>query len=110
MPFPNSPNIILKLLKVTKEREKYIIKKSKEVVGILRSLTRDEWKAAVETKINIDYKVSINAFLYNDEKFVKVNQTYYKVERTFVGGQFVELYLNATRLTNDDFYEEPQDE
>lgn len=103
MPFPNSPNIVLKLLKVTKYSEKYLVTNTKEVVGIARSLNRDEWKAAVETKININYKVSINAFLYDNEKFVKVDQSYYKVERTYVGGQFVELYLNETRLTQDDF-------
>ena len=110
MPFPNSPNIILTLLKVTKYQERYEITNSKQVVGIVRSLTRDEWKASVETKINIDYKVSINAFLYDNEKFVKVNQSYYKVERTFVGGQFVELYLNETRLTQDDFIGESLNE
>jgi len=106
MPFPNSPNIILTLLKVKKYHEKYEVTNSKQVVGIVRSLTRDEWKASVETKINIDYKVSLNAFLYDNEKFVKVDKTFYKVERTYVGGQFVELYLNETRLAQDDFFGE----
>ena len=110
MPFPNSPNIILTLLKVTKYQERYEITNSKQVVGIVRSLTRDEWQASVETKINIDYKVSINAFLYDGEKFVKVDNSYYKVERTYVGGQFVELYLNETRLTQDDFFGELKNE
>jgi len=104
MPFPNSPNIILTLLKVTKAQEKYQIDELKDVIGIAKSLTREEWKASVETKINIDYKVSINAFLYQNEKFVMINERFYKVERTYVGGQFVELYLSETRLAKEDFH------
>jgi len=104
MPFPNSPNIILSLLKVTKDQEKYQIINKRDAIGIARSLTREEWKASVETKVNIDYKVSINAFLYQNEKFVMIGEHFYKIERTYVGGQFVELYLNETRLTKDDFY------
>jgi len=104
MPFPNSPNIVISLLKVTKEREKYQITNLRKMIGIARSLTREEWKASVETKVNIDYKVSINAFLYQNEKFVMIDEHFYKIERTFVGGQFVELYLNETRLSKEDFY------
>ena len=104
MPFPNSPNIVISLLKVTKEREKYQITNLRKTIGIARSLTREEWKASVETKVNIDYKVSINAFLYQNEKFVMIDEHFYKIERTFVGGQFVELYLNETRLSKEDFY------
>ena len=104
MPFPNSPNIVISLLKVTKEREKYQIANRRKAIGIARSLTREEWKASVETKVNIDYKVSINAFLYQNEKFVMIDEHFYKIERTFVGGQFVELYLSKTRLSKEDFY------
>lgn len=104
MPFPNSPNIILSLLKVTKDQEKYQIINKRDAIGIARSLTREEWKASVETKVNIDYKVSINAFLYQNEKFVMIGEHFYKIERTYVGGQFVELYLHETRLIKDDFY------
>ena len=104
MPFPNSPNIVISLLKATKEREKYQITNLRKTIGIARSLTREEWKASVETKVNIDYKVSINAFLYQNEKFVMIGEHFYKIERTFVGGQFVELYLSDTRLTKEDFY------
>ena len=104
MPFPNSPNIAISLLKVTKEREKYRITNLRKTLGIARSLTREEWKASVETKVNIDYKVSTNAFLYQNEKFVMIDEHFYKIERTFVGGQFVELYLNETRLSKEDFY------
>ena len=104
MPFPNGPNIVISLLKVTKEREKYQITNLRKMIGIARSLTREEWKASVETKVNIDYKVSINAFLYQNEKFVMIDEHFYKIERTFVGGQFVELYLNETRLSKEDFY------
>lgn len=103
MPFPNSPNTRLTLLKVEKFREKFKVLAAKDAIGIVRSLTRDEWKSAVETKINISIKVSINAFVYQNEKFVKIDGRYYKVERTFVGGQYIELYLGEASLQEGDF-------
>lgn len=103
MPFPNSPNARLELLKVEKDREWFKVLSRREVIGIVRSLTRDEWKTAIETKVNISIKVSVNAFVYKDEKFVKIENKYYKIERTFVGGQYIELYLGETSLQESDF-------
>ena len=103
MPFPNSPNQKLKLIKVEKDQDKFRVTGSKDVIGIVRSLTREEWKISVETKIQINIKVQINAFLYQNEKFAKLDNTFYKIERTFLGGQYIELYLGETRLKEEDF-------
>jgi hypothetical protein len=103
MPFPNSPNMRFTLLKVEKEREKFRVTSHREVIGITRSLTREEWKSSIETKIQIDLKVSLNAFIYQEEKFVKLDSSFYKVERTFISGQSIELYLGLTSLKEGDF-------
>lgn len=103
MSFPNSPNTRLNLISVQQVREKYKVLASREVIGIIRSLTREEWKVSVETKIKIEIKVQLNTFSYQEEKLVKMNDSYYRVERTFFGGQYVELYLSKTGLSDGDF-------
>ena len=103
MPFPNSPNVRLILIAVSQNKDKYNVLSSKDVIGIMRSLTREEWKVSIETKIKIEIKVQVNAFSYQNEKFVQIENIYYRVERTFVGGQFIELYLSKTSLFEDDF-------
>jgi len=103
MPFPNSPNVRLKLITVSQNKDKYDVLSSKDVIGIMRSLTREEWKVSIETKIKIEIKVQVNAFSYQNEKFVQIENSYYRVERTFFGGQFIELYLSKTSLLEDDF-------
>ncbi len=103
MPFPNSPNQRLRLMKVEKDQDKFLVVSHKDVIGIVRSLTREEWKISIETKIQINIKVQINAFLYQGEKFAKLDNAFYKIERTFLGGQYIELYLGETRLKDEDF-------
>ncbi|MDY0210612.1 MAG: hypothetical protein RBQ91_04305 [Acholeplasma sp.] len=103
MPFPNSPNVRLKFIAVSQNKDKYDVLSSKDVIGIMRSLTREEWKVSIETKIKIEIKVQVNAFSYQNEKFVQIENIYYRVERTFIGGQFIELYLSKTSLIEDDF-------
>lgn len=103
MPFPNSANTRLNLISVEQLREKYKVLSKREVIGITRSLTREEWKVSVETKIKIEIKVQLNVFSYQEEKFAEIRGDYYRVERTFVGGQYIELYLSKTGLSEDDF-------
>jgi hypothetical protein len=43
------------------------------------------------------------SFLYGGEKFVRINGSYYRVERTYDLGQYVELYLAITPLEEEDF-------
>jgi hypothetical protein len=103
MSFPNSPNIRLKLIKARKCQNKYKIESIKEITGIERSLTTNEFSSNAQTKLNITRKILIISFLYNLEKFVEINGEYYKVERTYDSGQYVEIYLSITPLTKDDF-------
>ncbi|MCL2521258.1 MAG: hypothetical protein FWE36_00185 [Erysipelotrichales bacterium] len=95
--------IKIKLLKVERKGTKYIIKESRDLVVIGRSLTSNESALAVQTKLNITRKVLVVSFLYNDEKFVQIKAEYFKVERTYHLGQFIELYLSKAALALEDF-------
>lgn len=97
------PNVRVKLIKVEKRREKYFVLNEKEVIGIERSLTTKEFETNIQTKLNIERKILIVRFLYSGEKFVKVGDKYYKVERTYDLGQYIEIYLSSTPLSNEDF-------
>lgn len=104
MPFSNSPNIQFELLEVSKLRENFIVASRKIVVGMTRSLTREEWKSSLETKVKIDFKIQIDVRQFADQKFAKIGDIYYKIERTFVSGQHIELYLGSTHLLEREFY------
>lgn len=81
----------------------YLVLNVKEVIGIERSLTTTEFETSIQTKLNIVRKVLVVSFLYGGEKFVKVSNNYYKVERTYDLGQYIELYLASTPLLDEDF-------
>lgn len=76
---------------------------SKEVIGIERSLTTNEFESNIQTKLNIQRKVLVISFIYGKEKFVRIGGKYYKVERTYDLGQYIEIYLADTPLTDEDF-------
>lgn len=96
-------NIRITLLKVEKVRELYVVRNKKEVIGIERSLTTKEFESNIQTKLNIERKILVVSFIYSGEKMVKIGERYYKVERTYDLGQYVEIYLSATPLREDKF-------
>ena len=96
-------NIRIALLRVEKRKEHYFVLNVKDVIGIERSLTTNEFETSIQTKIKIERKVLVVSFLYSGEKFVKIGETYYKVERTYDHGQYIELYLANTSLTEAEF-------
>ena len=96
-------NIRITLIKVEKKKEKYVVLSSKDVIGIERSLTTNEFESNIQTKLNIQRKVLVISFIYGKEKFVRIDGKYYKVERTYDLGQYIEIYLADTPLTDEDF-------
>lgn len=96
-------NIRISLIKVDRIKEKYHVLSDKEVIGIERSLTTQEFETSIQTKFKIERKVMVVSFLYGGEKFVRINGSYYRVERTYDLGQYVELYLAITPLEEEDF-------
>ncbi len=99
--FPNSPNALITLIKITSNKNSIgvksnVISSSHDVIANLKSITSLEHQTSVETKKNYSIKASIQSFLYDDEKFCKVNNKLYKIERTYENGCFMELYLADT--------------
>ena len=105
--FPNAPNALIHLLTVTSILDSlgvksYKVTESKEVVGIVKSITSLESKESASINKTYDIKVSIVSFLYSEEKFVLYKDEIYKVERSFYNGEFVELYLSKSELKVED--------
>ncbi len=108
--FPNAVNTSLSLLNVVSKlddlgNKSLVIKSSKEVYGITKSITSSEFQTSVMLNITYDFKVVIQAPLYDGSKYALIRGKYYKIQRTYINGQFIELYLVATDLKEDDFYE-----
>ena len=108
--FPNACNISLHLLSVVSKpdrlgNKRLVINKIKEVVGIAKSITSKEYQTSVMINKNFELKVSIISFLYDGSKYAKIKNSIYKIERTYLNGQFIELYLTLSDLKESDFDE-----
>ncbi len=106
--FPSSPNIKLILIKVIEQTDLignnyYQIISKKEVIGINKSISSKEYYESKRENYKMDMAVKINAFLYDGSKYVFVNHKIYQVERTYLNGQFIELYLMETYMKLGDF-------
>lgn len=109
--YPNAANTTLSLLNVVSKldslgNKRLAIKSSKEVVGIAKSITSSEFQTSTLLQVNYDFKVAIQTPLYNGSKYALIHENYYKIQRTFVNGQFIELYMVLTELKKEDFYED----
>ena len=107
---PNACNTSLRLLNIVGSTDslgnkELVIKSSKEVVGITKSITSSEFQTAVMMNIKYELKISIVSFLYDGSKYAKIKNSIYKIERTYLNGQFIELYLTLSDLKESDFDE-----
>jgi len=107
--YPNSGNISLFLLRVKTAadalgNQSMRLVGSKEVVGMTSSITSKEFYNSKQTKIQVDFKVQIQAFLYDKSKYIYVplEDVIYKVERTYQNGQWMELYVSETSIKKED--------
>ena len=110
--YPNSANISLFLLRVKTTaddvgNQSLRLVGSKEVVGVTSSITSKEFYSSKESKVLLDFKVSIQAFLYDKSKYiyVKNGDTIYKVERTYQNGMWMELYCSETQINKEEIQE-----
>ena len=105
--FPSSPNVRVTLLKldgvqdVIGNRQLTLIS-SKEVIGINLSITSTEYYESKKSDIRIDVALKIQSFLYDGSRHAMIDSTIYKIERTYVSGQFIELYLVETKIKRGD--------
>ena len=107
--YPNSGNISLFLLRVKTDADdlgNQVLRLvgSKEVVGVTSSITSKEYYQSKESKVQLDFKVSIQAFLYDRSKFIYIpkEDTIYKVERTYQNGIWLELSVSETNLKKEE--------
>ena len=105
--FPNSANTRLTLLSTTSSIDSLgnkinIIKSSKKITGSKRSVTQSEYQTSIQMNVKYELKVVIQSFLYDNSKFVRINNDIYKIERTYLNGQFLELYLTSTDIEVED--------
>jgi hypothetical protein len=73
---------------------------SKEVGGVISSISSKEYYSSVQSKVLFDFKVQLQAFVYDGSKyayFARYNKIY-EVKRTYLNGQYIELYLSETTL------------
>ena len=107
--YPNSGNISLFLLRVKTDADdlgNQVLRLvgSKEVVGMTSSITSKEFYNSKQTQLKLDFKVSIQCFLYDKSKFIYVpnEDTVYEVERTYQNGMMMELYCSETDIKKED--------
>ena len=111
--FPNSPNISIALLTIINAQDslgnrRLVLQGSKEVVGVLKSITSQEYQTAVLIQKHFDCKVVLQAFIYGGQKYALVKGKIFKIERTYVNGQFIELYLTETEIKAEELKSEDE--
>lgn len=107
--YPNSGNISLFLLRVKADADdlgNQVLRLvgSKEVVGMTSSITSKEFYNSKQTQLKLDFKASIQCFLYDKSKYIYVpnEDVIYLVERTYQNGMMMELYCSETDIKKED--------
>ena len=77
------------------------------MVWITSSIIYKEFFIAKESKVQLDFKVSVQAFLYDGSKYIYVpnEDTIYKVERSYQNGMWMELSVSQTNIKKEDIEE-----
>ena len=105
--FPSSPNIKLKLLKLDNVRDnlgnnRLKLISSRNLIGINKSVTSKEYYESKKYEYKVDLSIKVQSFLYDGSKYALVNDIIYSIERTYLAGQFIELYLVETKIKVSD--------
>lgn len=96
--FPNSANTRIALLSISSVPDeigtkRLMVTSKRETMAITQSITASEYQTSVSINRKMDLKAVIQSFVYHGEKYALVHNTVYKIERTYVNGMFIELYL-----------------
>ena len=105
--FPNSPNIRIRLLQTNYVsdvigQKKLVVTNSKEVIGINFSVTSKEFYESKSLNTKVDLALKVQSILYDGSKHALVGYVIYRIERTYLKGQFIELYLVETKIKEGD--------
>lgn len=109
--FPFSSSVSFSLISIVSVLDgigskRLVISSSKEVVGMVGSITSKEYQTSVAINKTFDYKVSIQSFLYDDSKYAIIKGKIYKIERTYISGMFIELYMSLSDITLEELSNE----
>jgi hypothetical protein len=103
--YPNSYNISFLLFRVKTSvdalgNKAWRLVESKEVGGVISSISSKEYYSSLQSKVLFDFKISIQCFLYDGSKYVYIERDgkVYEIKRTYLNGQFIELYLSETPI------------
>ena len=101
--FPNSANVSIRLLRTNHVsdsigQKKLTVTHSKEVIGIMFSVTSKEFYESKSLNSKIDLALKIQSILFDGSKYALIRGVIYRIERTYLKGQFVELYLVETNI------------
>lgn len=103
--YPNSYNIsfILFRVKTTTDslgNQVWKLVGSKEVGGIISSISSKEYYSSLQSNVKFEFKISIQCFLYDQSKYVYLEKEnkIYEIKRTYLNGMLLELYLEETSL------------
>lgn len=107
--YPNSYNISFILFRVKTAADglgnkSWRLVGSKEVGGIISSISSKEYYSSLQSNVKFDFKISIQCFLYDESKYAYIprENKIYEIKRTYVNGQMIELYLEETDLKWED--------
>jgi len=105
--FPNSPNTRLRLLQTNYVsdgigQKQLVITNSKEVIGINFSVTSKEFYESKSLNTKVDLALKVQSILYDGSKHAMIGDVVYKIERKYLKGQFIELYLVETKIKEGD--------
>lgn len=109
--FPFSSSVSFSLISIVSVLDgigskRLVISSRKEVVGMVGSITSKEYQTSVTINKTFDYKVSIQSFLYDDSKYAIIKGKVYKIERTYISGMFIELYMSLSDIALEELSNE----
>lgn len=105
--YPNTPNIELELLTIDLiindiGTSSYKLRNFKKVIGISFSISARQYYDSHRADIKIDLAVKILSFIYDNAMFISIKDEIYKVQRTYLSGQYIELYLASSKIKKGD--------
>lgn len=111
--YPNSYNISFLLFRVKTSvdalgNKAWRLVESKEVGGVISSISSKEYYSSLQSKVLFDFKISIQCFLYDGSKYAYIERDgkVYEIKRTYLNGQFIELYLSETPIKWEDIIQD----
>lgn len=73
--------------------------------GTLKSINSYEQQSADAINIKYDFKIIMQIVAFDGSKLIYINDQVFNVEKTYINGQFIELYLTSSDICWSDINE-----